>query len=76
MTAAQDIFFGLLALVGGPLMYYYAEGLTRFSEQLDAIGSTRPMEEVEPAGWNVLLTRLVGAVITVAGLALVVGGLL
>jgi hypothetical protein len=75
MTAVQDIFFGLLALFGGSGMYYYAEGLTRFSEQLDAIGSTTPIDEVEPAGWNVMLTRLVGALITFAGLALVVGGL-
>lgn len=75
MTAVQDVFFGSLALIGGPLLYYYAEGLTRFSEQLDAIGSTRPMEEVEPAGWNVMLTRIVGAVVAFAGLALVVGGL-
>ena len=76
MTAGQDIFFGILALVAGPLMYYYAEGLTRFSEQMDAIGSKRPMEEVEPAAWNVMLTRLIGAVIAFAGVALVVSGLI
>ena len=76
MTATQDVFFGLLALVGGTTIYYYAEGLTRFSEQLDAIGSKTRMEEVEPADWNVALTRFAGAVVAFVGLALVVGGLL
>jgi hypothetical protein len=37
--------------------------LTKLGEQLDAIGSTRRMSEVEPAGWNVWLTRAGGIVI-------------
>ncbi|MUV50843.1 hypothetical protein ELS20_11830 [Haloarcula hispanica] len=43
-------------------MYRYAYGITKFNEQLDAIGSTTRSSEVEPADWNVMLTKLVGAV--------------
>lgn len=34
--------------------------LARFGEQLDAIGSKRSWSEVEPADWNVALTRIIG----------------
>jgi hypothetical protein len=57
----------LLALVGAGI-FKFAYGLTRFNEQLDAIGSTTRSSEVEPAGWNVALTRFVGAAIAVGGL--------
>lgn len=48
--------------------------LAKFGEQLDAIGSKRSWSEVEPAGWNVALTRAVGIGMTVVGaLGLLVG---
>lgn len=39
--------------------------VTRFGEQLDAIGSTRSWGDIEPAGWNVWVTRAVGTVLLV-----------
>lgn len=56
----------LLALVGGG-MYRFAYGLSRFGEQMDAIGSTTPASEVEPADWNVMLTKLGGAAVALVG---------
>jgi len=32
--------------------------IAKFGEMLDAIGSKRRSSEVEPAGWNVTLTRI------------------
>ncbi|KAA9400089.1 hypothetical protein Har1130_00685 [Haloarcula sp. CBA1130] len=49
-------------------MYRYAYGVTKFSEQLDAIGSTTRSSAVEPADWNVMLTKLAGAAGGVFGL--------
>lgn len=56
----------IIALVGGG-MYRFAYGLSRAQEQLDAIGSTTPSSEVEPADWNVMLTKLVGVLVALAG---------
>ncbi len=58
----SGLFLGPLITIGGALMYRYAYGITKFNEQLDAIGSTTRSSEVEPADWNVMLTKLVGAV--------------
>lgn len=50
--------------------------LTRVSEQLDAIGSTRRMSDVEPAAWNVWLTRAVGTAMLAAAIWVLGGPLL
>lgn len=43
--------------------------VTRFLEQLDAIGSKTSWDEVEPAEWNVTLTRFGGIFMTALGVA-------
>lgn len=40
----------------------------RFSERIDAIGSTTPWTRVEPAEWKVTLTRWLGLFVVAAGL--------
>jgi len=56
--------------------FRYARGLTRFGEQIDAIGSTTTMSEVEAADWNVALTKIISAILAVVGLGMIAGGLL
>ena len=51
----------------GSVITSFAYPLTRFNEQVDAIGSTTPAEEVEPAMWNVMLTRLLGIALAGGG---------
>jgi hypothetical protein len=58
----------VVALVGGG-MYRFAYGVSRVNEQLDAIGSTTPSSEVEPAEWRVMLTKFVGAMVALGGVA-------
>lgn len=50
--------------------------LTRLSEQFDAIGSTRRLRGVEPAAWNVWLTRAFGTAMLIAAVWLLGGPLL
>ncbi|MFU1780933.1 hypothetical protein ACM16X_06100 [Haloarcula japonica] len=64
----SGLLLGPLMTIGGALMYRYAYGITKFNEQLDAIGSTTRSSEVEPADWNVMLTKLVGAAGSIFGL--------
>ena len=66
-TAGQ-IIVGFLMSIGGAVVYWYARALTRFSEQIDAIGSTTDPAEVEPAGWNVFLTKAFAAFFVLFGL--------
>lgn len=63
---------GLPTIGIGALVFRYAYGFARFGEQLDAIGSTTSWDEVEPAGWNVLLTKLSGLLIVGFGLYIVI----
>jgi hypothetical protein len=60
---------GPFLVVIGVLSYYFAYPLSRFGEQLDAIGSKTRWSEVEPAEWNVWLTKLMAVGVAVAGLA-------
>ncbi|AFK20234.1 hypothetical protein E6P09_14015 [Haloferax mediterranei ATCC 33500] len=64
----QTVLFGLLAITGGVITYRYAYGITKFGEQLDAIGSKTHASEVEPAAWNVTLTKLMGLFFVALGL--------
>lgn len=41
--------------------------LSRFGEQIDAIGSKRSWSEVEPADWKVGLTRFSGIGMVIVG---------
>lgn len=47
----------VLLIVANVLIYRYAYTVARFKEQVDAIGSKRSASEVEPAEWNVTLTK-------------------
>jgi hypothetical protein len=71
-----NVFFGLVLVVFGAVGAKFARGVARFNEQLDAIGSTTPASEVEPAGWNVALTRLGGVVVAAIGAWMLLTGLL
>jgi len=66
---------GFIVLVFGAGSAYFARPVARISEQIDAIGSTTPASEVEPAEWNVVLTRIVGILFAVLGVAMMVGSL-
>lgn len=72
---SQEIGSGLLLFCFGPLVYTVARPFARFSEQMDAIGSTTPWEEVEPAKWKVMIFRLIGAGMALAGAAQIVAAL-
>ncbi|WP_229110596.1 hypothetical protein [Halapricum desulfuricans] len=71
----SGIFFGLILAGWGVIEFRYARPLARFEEQLDAIGSTTPVSEVEPAEWKVALTKLVGVVFALVGLYLIGQGI-
>ena len=59
--------FGLLGAV-------WPYRVARFEEQLDAIGSKRSWDEVEPTEWKVMLTRVIGVVFTLIGIAIFLDG--
>lgn len=69
-------FLGFFLVVIGAVGFRYARGITRFGEQLDAIGSTTPMSEVEAADWNVTLTKIGSAVVVLFGLGILVSAVL
>ncbi|WP_224268237.1 hypothetical protein [Haloprofundus salinisoli] len=58
---------GALLLVGAvSVLFPYKIALLR--EVVDAVGSTRRLEDVAPANWSVLLTRIGGGVVGAVGL--------
>ena len=59
---------GILLTVLGILMTWKAYELTRLGEQLDSIGSKRRFSQVEPAEWNVKVTRRLGPFFALFGL--------
>lgn len=65
-------FVGLLFVLFGGVGALFPRAVARFGEQMDAIGSTTPADEVEPAEWNVVLTRILSAVFAAVGLGLLV----
>lgn len=58
---------GTLVLAVGLVCALRPYAVARFEEQIDAIGSTRSLSEVEPAGWKVTLTRVLGIGIALFG---------
>lgn len=42
---------------------------SKFGEQLDAIGSKTPRDEIEPTETNVIITRFVGVFMSALGVA-------
>ncbi|PSP22385.1 hypothetical protein BRC61_04855 [Halobacteriales archaeon QH_10_65_19] len=64
---------GFLLLAWGVSMAVWPDRLAQLEEQIDAIGSRRSWSEVEPAGWKVALTRIVGVAVSVFGLFVFLG---
>ena len=60
---------GTLLVAFGLLGAVWPHRVARFEEQLDAIGSKQSWDEVEPAGWKVTLTRGIGVVLALFGVA-------
>ena len=60
---------GALIVAFGLVNVVWPYRVARFEEQLDAIGSKRSWDEVEPAEWKVTLTRGIGVVIALFGVA-------
>ena len=60
---------GILLVGFGLLNAVWPYRVARFEEQLDAIGSKRSWDEVEPAEWKVTLTRGIGVVFALFGVA-------
>lgn len=54
----SEAWAGLVLVFGCLFGFRFAYELARLSEQLDAIGSTTPWDEIEPAGWKVFLYRV------------------
>jgi hypothetical protein len=65
LRLVPGVFVSLLGLAMAVAPYRVA----RFQEQLDAIGSKRRREDVEPADWNVQLNRILGVVVLLFGLS-------
>lgn len=57
-------------LVLGVLGLLWPYEVTRFGERVDAIGSKRSWSSVEPADWNVRLTRAMSVVFLVLSVAI------
>ncbi|PSQ42959.1 hypothetical protein BRD07_02675 [Halobacteriales archaeon QS_9_68_42] len=64
------LILGFLFIVWGVLMTWKPYRLAKFGEQIDAIGSKRRVTKVEPADWNVTLTRRLGPVLSFLGLVI------
>lgn len=60
LPAGELIGFGVLFLILGLPNVAIPYWLARLGERLDAIGNTRRWSDVEPAGWNVWVTRATG----------------
>jgi len=66
---------GLLVSLLGTAMVVKPRRVALFQEQMDAIGSKRNVEDVEPAEWNVGLNRIGGGFILLIGGYAILGGL-
>jgi hypothetical protein len=66
MSQAQLFAIAVVGILFGPLLAIWPYRLARWSEILDAIGR-KPAGRVEPADWQVLLTRVFGIGLTLAG---------
>ncbi|MFC6731413.1 MULTISPECIES: hypothetical protein [unclassified Haladaptatus] len=59
---------GLVLIAFGLPAAIWPYRISRLQERLDAVGSTTPWDEVEPADWRVALTRIVGVSLCLVGL--------
>ena len=73
MGEHEPIVFLVPLLVAGIPCALWPYRIARLGERFDAIGSKTPQSEVAPADWNVMLTRVVGIAMTLAGLVMLLG---
>jgi hypothetical protein len=66
-SGSGGLVLGPVVALAGAGIYKFAYGLAKFDEQTDAIGSKTPSSEVEPADWNVALTKGFGVLVALAG---------
>ena len=66
MSQAQLFAIAVVGMLFGPLLAIWPYRMARWSEILDAIGR-KPAGRVEPADWKVLLTRVFGIGLSLAG---------
>jgi hypothetical protein len=66
MSQAQLFAIAVVGVLFGPLLAIWPYRMARWSEILDAIGR-KPAGRVEPADWKVLLTRVFGIGLSLAG---------
>lgn len=66
MSDAQLVAVAVVGLLFGPLLATWPYKLARWEEILDAIGR-KPAGRVEPADWKVLLNRVFGIGLAIAG---------
>ncbi|WP_436934120.1 hypothetical protein [Halovenus marina] len=66
MSQAQLFAIAVVGVLFGPLLAIWPYRMARWSEILDAIGR-KPAGRVEPADWQVLLTRVFGIGLSLAG---------
>ena len=69
-----NLVFGTLLIGFGLLGAVWPYRVARFEEQIDAIGSKRSWDEVEPTEWKVMLTRVIGVVVAFIGVAIFLDG--
>lgn len=67
MVVLKGLLVGTIPIAIGVLVYRYAYRITKFAEQLDAIGSKTPLSSVEPAEWNVMLTKGIAVMLVIFG---------
>ena len=72
MCSSELIAWGVVGLLFGPPMALRPYALARWGELLDAIGR-KPSGRVEPADWNVALTRVAGVGLSLVGLSFLIG---
>jgi hypothetical protein len=63
---------GVFLLFMGLLGAIWPYKMAKFGEQLDSIGSKRSWYSVEPADWNVTLTRGLGILFSIFGIIILV----
>lgn len=76
MVAPKGVLMGAIPVVVGVIIYSKAYAIAKRSEQLDALGSQTPITEVEPAAWNVMLTKGIAVMLVLLGGLLLFGALL
>ena len=67
MCSSEVVAWGIVGLIFGPPATIWPYKLARWGEILDAIGR-KSSGRVEPAGWNVALTRILGIGFSLFGL--------